>query len=331
MMEIKEAIKKVESGEIAPVYLLTGAEFFFHDQIIHALEEKIFTDPASKNLNTIRLFGTENSLGDVLSAAMGFPMLVQMKLVVVKDFEKLKLTDADTFLSYLKKPQNTTCLVLSCQEQPRNKTFKMIKELSIEIDCKPIKEYRIMDWLMELARSKDMDFEEQAANLLIDHTGTDLLSLSLELDKIQDYKNDNSLITMEHIRNITGLTKDFSVFGLQDALAQKDLKLSLKIARRLLESGDNINLILGVLFSFFKRLIQAKELSQQGQNRQQIASSLKLRDFQVRDLLQAARNYEIQQLEKIVLLLAGVDNDIKTSRTDDKSALLMLCYNICRI
>jgi DNA polymerase-3 subunit delta len=187
-----------------------------------------------------------------------------------------------------------------------------------------------MDWLMDLAKSKGIEFEEQAARLLIDHTGTDLLSLSLELDKLQDYKNDTSPITIDHIRNVTGLTKDSSVFSLQDALGHKDLEKSLRISNQLLESGENINLVLGVLFSFFKRLIQVQELNINGLDRRQIAETLRLRDFQVRDLMEVLKFYETDQLEKVILYLANTDNDIKTSRSDDKSALLMLCYNICR-
>ncbi len=329
-MHVKEVITDIQAGKIAPVYFLVGAEPFFHDQVIHTLEAALFSDPSSRSLNTSRLYGTEHTLSDLLSAALGYPMLAKTRLVIFKEFSGLKLNNPDNLLNYINNPQQSTCLVLSCDEAARNKVYNTIKEKSLTVDCKPIPEYRIADWVQVTAKSKGLQMDMQVIRFLVDHTGNDLGSLSLELDKICDFKGDDTTVTLDDISSITGISKDTSVFALQSALGNKDIRRSLRISKRLLESGENINLIIAVLFSYFKRVLLVLQLKQKGNSRQEIVRVLNLRDFQLKELYGAAGNFDLENLERIIQFLATADTDVKSSKSDDNTTLQMLCYKICR-
>ena len=124
MISVAEVLKSINQKAFEPVYTLIGMEKFFHDQIIQAFSTSLFSDASSRGLNRILLHGMENSLADVVSASLSYPMMSQYKLVVVKDFNRIKTSDADSFVRYIENPQKSNILVLSCEAASNNKIFR---------------------------------------------------------------------------------------------------------------------------------------------------------------------------------------------------------------
>jgi DNA polymerase III delta subunit len=150
-----------------------------------------------------------------------------------------------------------------------------------------------------------------------------------ELQKISNYKVESNAITIEDVEQTTGITRDFSVFALQKSLNVKQLKTSLSISKRLLESGENINVVIAVLFAHFRKLLTAATMKQKGNNINQIKEMMKLSDFQSRDIVTGMTNYTIVQIKSAIRLLHELDISVKTSAVSDIPGLQMVCYKIC--
>jgi len=330
-LSLSAAIKNIQADKIDGLYYLIGTEKFFHDRFIDAITAKIFPDKSGKDLNLSILYGTENTLSDVLSAAMVYPMLSAYKLVIVREFDKMKITDPDALIKYLEHPQKTTCLVLSAMQEGRARIFSDIKRFARIIPCKPVPEYKMADWLVNHFKSERIEIEQQAAHMLVDHIGSSLLNLQQEIQKIINYKNDRSVITVEDVIKITGLTKDANIFALQKALAKRDLSGSLKISKNLTESGHDLSNIISVLFTFFRRVLIAGSLRQRGMNPKQISAEMHLREFQSRELFVTLQNFNNLQIERIIGFMNALDIQIKSSSVNAESVLQLLCYKICRI
>ena len=328
---IDQAIQKIKSGKIDPLYFLSGAEKFFHDQVIDTLTNSIFTDKGSRDLNLTILYGTENTLGELLSAALSYPMLANFKLVIVRDFDKMKISDAESLNKYLNNLQKTTCLVLSVQDKGRSKIFSNIEQVAHNVDCKPIPDYKVVGWFTNYCKTQNIKIDPQAIHFLVNQVGSSLLTLNLEIQKALDYKNDDSQITIEDFEQTTGIEKDFSVFALQDALSSRRLDAALKICDNLIDAGQNINLIISILYAFFRKILIASSLNQKGTARQQIAKDMGLTEFQFKNIYSTINKYNFDQLSKIIHLLHDIDIDVKTSSVAEKAGLQMLCYKICRI
>jgi DNA polymerase-3 subunit delta len=331
IISINEALKKINCGDIAPVYFLFGKEKFFHDQIIQKLTETIFPDKAGKDLNLTVLYGFENSLGEVISTASSLPMLSKQKMVLVRDFIKMKISDPDALSKYLEHPRKSACLVLSSEEKGRAKIYKTIQDLAQSIECKPIPEYQAGGWIKDRVKQKGSAIEMQAVQFIVNQVGTSLLNLDQELNKIINFKNDNTTITIDDLEQTTGISRDASVFALQNALARRQLGASLKVSKRLLDAGQNIISINAVLFAFFKKMLIAASLKQRGNNRRQIAEQMKLGDFQLKEIFETMNNFSVKQIESIIALLHQTDIEAKTSAVLDEPGLQMLCYKICAI
>jgi len=324
MITVSEALKSFKDKNFNPIYLLMGKEKFFHDQIIQTLSGSLFTDSSSRGLNRIILHGTENSLADVVGASLSYPMMSEYKLVIVKDFSKIKTADSDPFIRYLDNPQKSNILILSCESAANNKIFNAAKTKSTVIDCKPIPEYKTTQWLKERIAGRGLKISPSALSMLAEYTGNNLLTINHEINKIIEYKSDNTEITDEDIVAVTGMSKEYNVFAFQKALGSKNLNLGFKIGKKLMDSGENINLILAIIFSFFKKVwIVSKSVNN--------SAGLKLSDYQLREIKTVQKNFDLNSLEKILNLLNTLDRSLKNSTQSDLSVLHSLCYNICRL
>ena len=330
-LAFNQALKNIEESRFDTLYYLVGAEKYFQDRFISALSAGIFPDKGSRSLNLSILYGSENSQQELMAAVAGFPMLSDHKLVIVRDFEQMKIGDPETLLKYLTQPQQTTILVLASAKSGQTKIFKEINRLARVIECKPVPAREISSWVAGLCKQKGYTIECPAIQFLLDHVGNVLLNLDQEIEKIINFKDDPSQITINDIEQVTGISREAHLFALQKALAKKQLAASLKISAHLLDSGFDIKNINAVLFKFFLRALVASSLRKRGMDNKRLETEMKIQSFQMREVYDALQHFSLQGLKEVILLLHETDISGKTSSQAAKPALEMLCYKICRI
>ncbi len=128
VVSFKKYLEKPLSENLIVIY---GEERFFYDQILDAIEKAAFTNKADKELNFHLFYGTEITLSELLNTCLSYPMLSDRKLVIVKEFDKLQITDQESFLKYLANPQTTTTLVLVAERLNRAKVYTEILRKAI--------------------------------------------------------------------------------------------------------------------------------------------------------------------------------------------------------
>jgi len=330
-LAFNQALKNIEQGQFGLLYYLAGPEKYFHDRFIERLIAKVFADKGSRSLNLSLLYGSENTQQQLMAAVEGFPMLSDYKLVIVRDFEQMKISDADTFISYLNHPQKTTILVLGASKSASGKAFSELNRLAQVIECKAIPLRNISGWITDLCKQKGYTIDFPAVQFLIDHVGNTLLNLDQEIEKIINYKNDSSQISVSDIEQVTGISREANLFALQKALAKKQLAASLKIANHLLESGYDVSAVNAVLFKFFQRALIAASLRRRGLDKRAIDGQMKMQSFQMREVYEALQHFSLEGLKSVIHLLHETDIASKTSAQAARPALEMLCFKICRI
>ncbi len=326
-----EAEKKIKSGDIKPIYYLVGKEKYFHDRIINLFKETLFNDAGSRSLNTHIFYGAENNLGEVLSACMDYPMLADKKLVIVKDFSKMDLNNADALEKYIANPVKSAALVISSDKSGPTKIFQTLNKKTVAVSCDPVRQYDLNNWIYSYYNTRNIPIDRQACQFLVNQIGSDLLLIENEINKVRNYKNDDSKITSADLMFTAGATEQVNVFALQKTLAAGQIAQSLKISKNLLESGENIIGIINILFSFYKKVMIVASLRSLGKNRSQIERESGLRNFQLQEINPALQRYSIAQIGKIIELLKKADSDLKSSKGSEKHILNMLCFNICSV
>ena len=143
--------------------------------------------------------------------------------------------------------------------------------------------------------------------MLVEFLGTDLGKINNELQKLQLILPAGSQITPELIEENIGISKDFNNFELQKALGGKDFKKAFRIIDYFSQNPREHPILLtaGILFTFFTKILKYHSLA--NQDKANVAKTLGVNPFFVKDYAVAAKNYKMKEVSGIIEKLREVD------------------------
>jgi DNA polymerase-3 subunit delta len=310
-------------------YIIYGEETYFFNLLLKQLLDKTFSQAVDRDLNYHQFYGSECSISDILSACLAYPMLAKRKLVVVKEFDQLAISDKESFLRYVMKPQPTTTLVLMASHWGTTRFHKQLLDNCVSVRCNHLRENELYSWAGKRFKNGGIEISEDAVSFLVENTGQNLLRLDSEIEKIMNYIKPRTVIDLSDLSEITGFTREVSVFSLQKELAGKKLKKSLPVGMRLLEQGESLAALLPLLFIFFRRMMLVKELSLKKFNRKQILEKVSGNAYLYSDIFTNINHFTLEEIVTVMESIEVAEVDYKTTQKPDSSILTMLCYKIC--
>ncbi len=314
----QELMKEVKNGSIAPVYFLTGEEPFFIDRIAEHFRDELL-DESQQEFDQEILYGEEVSTPEVKASVGQFPMTGDRRLVVIKEAQGMK--DLDQLESYLQNPTPSTVLIICHKKKAdgRKKLFKTASksEQVVYFESDPMREWQLPEWLKGYFEEKGYGIDEKACRLLVDHLGADLRKIVNESEKLMILLPEGSTIDMEAIERNVGISKDFNIFELQNALASRDHYNANRIALQFAADPKDHPLVkeLYGLFSFFSKVLTLKWLHQKGKakemDQKELAGRIKVNPFFLEQYQRAVKNYTGKELLNIISLLREYDRKCK--------------------
>ena len=167
---------------------------------------------------------------------------------------------------------------------------------------KKLYDNELPEWTTDLLKTKGLTISNKALSLLIDHIGNDLSRLNNEVDKLAlNLKGKN--ITEDDIEKYVGISKEFNVFELQQAIASKDLYKAVRIIQYFASNpkAGPLQLIFPSLYNFFSKVLMVHAAATKDEKT--IATAIGVPFFFVKDYLQTAQKFNPTEVEKVLLLL----------------------------
>ncbi|MBS4043557.1 MAG: DNA polymerase III subunit delta [Chitinophagaceae bacterium] len=302
-MSVESIISDLKKKKFKPVYWLEGEEPFFIDEIMNYAEHQILKESeASFNLSIF--YGKDTHWADVVNACRRYPMFSEVQVVLLKEAQQMK--DLEQLESYIENPLSSTLLVVSYKEKKldaRTKFAKTIKTKGELFSTKKIYENQLPEWINSLVKQHQLSITQKATLLLCENIGNDLSRIKNEIEKIAVNLKDTNAISDEVIEKYVGVSKEYNVFELQDAIAKKNLSKAIRIIQYFEKNpkAAPIQLVLPSLYSFFSKVFLI--FSANGGDDKSIAASLGINPYFMKDYLLASKNYRYEGVEKILLLL----------------------------
>ena len=302
-MSVEQIISDLKKKKFKPVYWLEGEEPFFIDEIMDYAEHKILKESeASFNLSIF--YGKDTHWADVVNACRRYPMFSEVQVVLLKEAQQMK--DVEQLESYIENPLSSTLLLVSYKDKKldaRTKFAKTIKSKGELFSTKKIYENQLPEWINGLVKQHQLNITQKATLLLCENIGNDLSRIKNEIEKIAVNLKDTKTISDEVIEQYVGVSKEYNVFELQDAIAKKNLSKAIRIIQYFEKNpkAAPIQLVLPSLYSFFSKVFLI--FSVNGNDEKSMAASLGINPYFMKDYLLAAKNYRHEGVEKILLLL----------------------------
>lgn len=302
-MGTEKIIGELKNKNFKPVYWLEGDEDFFIDTITDYAEKNILSQSeASFNLSIF--YGRDADWAAVINACRRYPMFAERQVVIIKEAQDLK--GIEKLEAYIEKPLLSTVLLVAYKGKKvdkRTKLSKLLKDKATLFTTKKLYDNELPEWTQNLVREKGYSINSKALHLLIDHIGNDLNRLNNEIDKLVINLGTSKNITEDAIEKYVGISKEFNVFELQSAIAQRDFYKALRIVHYF---GSNpkagpLQLIFPALYNFFSKVVTI--YSAPSRDEKSLAAAMGVSPFFVKDYLQAAQRYSLAGVEKILLLL----------------------------
>lgn len=302
-MSAEKIISDWQKRVFQPVYWLEGEEEYYIDKVMQYAEHKILSE-AEAGFNLTIFYGKDAAWADVINACRRYPMFAERQVVLLKEAQQMR--DIDKLEPYVEAPSPSTIFVVSYKDKKvdgRTKLAKLLKEKGVMLTTKKLYESKLPEWTQEMVQSRGYSISQKATLLLIDHTGNDLTRIENEVDKILVNLGKKKTISEEDIETFIGISKDFNVFELQAAIATRDLPKAIRIIQYFTANpkAAPIQLVLPSLYGYFSKVFMIHGIP--SRDEKTVAAALGISPFFVKDYIVAARNFDYQGVERILLLL----------------------------
>lgn len=300
---IEKILSDWKKGNFKPVYWLEGDEPYFIDQIIEYAEHKILKE-SETGFNLTVFYGKDADWASVVNACRRYPMFAERQVVLLKEAQQMK--DIDKIESYIDNPLSSTVFVVSYKDKKvdgRSKLAKTLKQKGELLTTKKIYDNQLPEWTSQMVQQHGLTINQRALLILVDHIGNDLSRIQNEIEKLAVNLGARKNITEDDIENYIGVSKEFNVFEIQDAIARKNLSKAIRIIQYF-EANPKaapIQMILPALYNFFSKVFMV--FGAGSNDEKAVATALGINPYFMKDYMQAARNYNYNGVEKILLLL----------------------------
>lgn len=286
-----------------PIYWLEGDEPYFIDQVITYAEHQILSE-SEAGFNLTVFYGKDADWAAVINACRRYPMFSEKQVVLLKEAQQMK--DIDKLEGYIDNPQPSTIFVVSYKDKKvdgRSKLAKALKQKGELVTTKKIYESQLPEWTNKMVQLHGLSINQKALLLLVDHIGNDLSRLQNEIEKLAVNLGGEKNISENDIEKYIGVSKEFNVFELQDAIAKKNFSKAIRIIQYFEANpkAGPLQMILPALYNYFSKVFMI--FGAGTQDEKEIAGSLGISPFFIKDYILAAKNYNYQGIERILLLL----------------------------
>jgi len=301
-----------------PIYLLSGEEPYFIDLLCDAIENGVLTND-EKGFNQTILYGREVDARTIVEHARRYPMMASHQVVIVKEAQDIKTIDE--LSAYAEKPLVSTILVICYKYKKydkRKSLSKVVEKKGVFFESTKVREDKLPAWITGQAESQGYTLTPKAVAMISDYLGNDLSKVENELKKLYISLPRGSQITEKIVEANIGISKDYNIFELQNALGARNIVKANRIITYFASNPKDNPMVKNIilLFGYFSKLLIYHSLPDK--SNKEVASALSISPFFVNDYHSAARNYTFEQLTGIISLLR--EYDLKSKGLDNGSA-----------
>lgn len=269
------------------ILVLVGAEEMLMRQHLDRLRAALAQTHGGPIDSTL-LDGKTAQLAEVLDELRTLSLLQPFKLVVVDQAEEFVKRYREALVRYAQQPCPQAALVLRARQWHKGNLDKHIAQVGVIVRCDPLNAAAARAWAVRRAREVHArKLETEAAALLIERLGTELMRLDSELGKLSVLADDREGIRVTLVQQVVGRSGDEEAWAVQEAVlkaiagreknAASTAGAMIQRVHDLLDLSDQPReLIVYFVADLFRKLMLAKAMKGRGASVKEIEGQLRL-------------------------------------------------------
>ena len=250
-------------------------------------------------------------------------MMAERRLVLVKEAQDLREWKSKDKLEKLA-ACGPSCGVHGPRPRPQQDAgqaalaVKRIQKAGVVFQSDKVRDYKLPEWIEGYVASKKRQIHPRTAQLLAEYLGNDLKKIAGEMEKLFIALPEGGEVSDSLIEQHIGISKEYNIFELTNALADKDIGRVTRIVQymRANEKNHPVPRILPTLTNYFARVLTFHHLPNHDPSA--VASALRVHPYAAK-YARAARNYPAQGVPH--LRLSRVRRPVQGHRQRHRGAL----------
>ena len=312
------------SNSFLPVYLVVGEDALKRAAVLKKLRSRI-AELGDLSFNSDELDAEFVEEGLVVSSCNTMPFASDVRLVYVRNADKLGKFDVDALVDYLKSPCSTTVLALEAEKLAKStRLFKAVAVYGDKavIECAALKKADLPKTVRAMAVGHGVTFTEAAARLLVDLVGENTVHLDNEVRKIAlSHRGDNP-VGEDEVRSLTSRTTEVKPWEFVDAFSARNLHKCMLLLGRM--ESVTPHALIAMCVNRLRELLCAKSLSRRGScNQASLAKALSsyggrsVPDWRVKNHIAWSRQFTARELRAALIGARDAEQAMKSGANPD--------------
>ena len=285
----------IQTGQFHHVYLLYGEETYLRLFFRNRLHQAIVGEDT---MNYHYFSGKNIDLSVVKELAQTMPFFVEHRLILIEDSGLFKSASED-WVHFLDELSEFTCVIfVETEVDKRNRLYKKVNTMGYAACLNRQDETQLKKWVLGILGQQNVQITREALDQLLNRTGTDMEYIKNELDKLISYCAGREGITGADVEAICSERLENRIFQMIESMAVGKETEALSLYYDLLALREPSMRILYLIGRQMNQLRLVRELSAGGNNKDQIAYALKLKQCLAGKLMNTARALSVVQLKR---------------------------------
>ncbi len=334
MKEAQKILESLRKGDIRPLYLLQGDESYYIDLITDYFEAHLL-DESEKSFNFHLFYGQDLDATSLIERLRSFPMMGQRQVIILKEAQQMR-----TFKGlepYFENPVASTVFVINYKGKKIAKNTKIYKHIAkhgVVFSSQRLYENQVPGWIEQYMAEKGLKITAKATALLVEYLGSDLSKIMNSLEKLILNKRGASMISEEDIEEQVGISKDYNVFELGNAVLNRDVARAFRIIRYFMANpkAGPMPVITASFYMLYSKLLLWHRYRPGSSG--EIVKLLKISPYYSNDYKRGASNYNEEQVRKAIDIIAAYDlksKGVGVAENNDGALLQELTYKILNV
>lgn len=265
----------------------------------------------------------ENSFLEMIEDLNTFPFFGDKKIILANNPVFLEENSGyDDLINYLKKPLETSYLIINASNIKWSKQNKYCKALELYTRIIEIKDAESKkDYALMYLKKNQTTIDDNALEELLNRV-SDVNLLCNEIDKLSLYK-DHHNICLEDVCLLVSKSIEDDVYELSTAFLENNKKRAFEIYQNLIAHNEDSIGIMNVLIRKFIEILNTKLLVNKKATKEDVAKYFNVSLGRAYYMIKAAKNISLDDLKKSIDNISKLDFDIKAGNIDKNLGLEM--------
>jgi DNA polymerase-3 subunit delta len=320
----KDLDQTLKKGTIEPIYFLFGPENYLRDQAGSVIAEEALRGTLLREFNDSVFSLKDGDARSPIAAAEQLPMMSTRRVVRITDFAKLDEKNEEILLKYIERPVETSVVIFISEDIDKRKKLGKRLLSGAAFEFAPLNNAELSAWARAHLRESKSEIDPPVLNRIIELVGSDVRTLSNELNKLSTAALPSGKISAELVEELVGRSRELMNWELTDQMIARNHARALKTLKHLLDDGAPPVMLIGLIASTYRRIALAQALLSQGTTPKEMFRQVPMPPFKQSSFLSMLDRVDGRKLTRQITRIAEADLGIKTSKASPRMQVEML-------